>query len=130
MVSGAHRHVGSSHNVGFPEPDDLGSEESDQEHLQLEDSSAPHTSDSPLQTGLADLKDTLAEAARTRKLKQVGRPEKRRKRELDPAMDYLINAEKRAGLMCRRKVFDVCFENDAAGGKYFVVWFHFHSCFL
>ncbi|KIK90837.1 hypothetical protein PAXRUDRAFT_151046, partial [Paxillus rubicundulus Ve08.2h10] len=34
--------------------------------------------------------------------------------ELGPVMDYLINTEKCAGLMCRRKVFDVCFENDAA----------------
>ncbi|KIJ12625.1 hypothetical protein PAXINDRAFT_82527, partial [Paxillus involutus ATCC 200175] len=74
------------------------------------------TSDDPLQPGLTDLKDTLAEAAQVRNLKQAGHPEKRRKRELDPAMDYLINAEKHAGLMCRRKVFDVCFENDAADG--------------
>ncbi|KIJ62203.1 hypothetical protein HYDPIDRAFT_53733, partial [Hydnomerulius pinastri MD-312] len=62
--------------------------------------------------GVVELKDALAEGARARK--QAGHAEKRRKRELDPAMDYLINAENRAGLMCRRKVFGVCFENDAA----------------
>ncbi|KAG2033585.1 hypothetical protein BDR03DRAFT_871663 [Suillus americanus] len=39
---------------------------------------------------------------------------KRPKPSLDPSMDYLINAEKRTGLMCRRKVFDVSFDNDAA----------------
>ncbi|KAG2031717.1 hypothetical protein BDR03DRAFT_875382, partial [Suillus americanus] len=39
---------------------------------------------------------------------------KRSKQELDPGMDYLINANKHTGLMCRRKVFDVCFDNEAA----------------
>ncbi|KIK12430.1 hypothetical protein PISMIDRAFT_120902 [Pisolithus microcarpus 441] len=62
--------------------------------------------------GLDELEGALDEAARARK--SAGRPEKRRKRELDLAMDYLINAENRVGLKCRRRVFDVCFENNAA----------------
>jgi len=32
-------------------------------------------------------------------------------------MDYLINAENHVGIGCCRKVFDVCFENNAAGEK-------------
>ncbi|KAG2111455.1 hypothetical protein DEU56DRAFT_749612, partial [Suillus clintonianus] len=36
---------------------------------------------------------------------------------LDPGVDYLINADQRKGFRCRRKVFDVCFDNDMAGGK-------------
>ncbi|KAG1785091.1 uncharacterized protein HD556DRAFT_1250440 [Suillus plorans] len=32
-------------------------------------------------------------------------------------MDHLINVEKHTGLMCRRKVFDVSFNNDAASEK-------------
>ncbi|KIJ07103.1 hypothetical protein PAXINDRAFT_33614, partial [Paxillus involutus ATCC 200175] len=39
---------------------------------------------------------------------------KRRKKELEPSMDFLINAEKRPGVMCRRKVFDICFDNASA----------------
>ncbi|KIK76826.1 hypothetical protein PAXRUDRAFT_17914 [Paxillus rubicundulus Ve08.2h10] len=107
-------------NAG-PEGGDSDSEESDEEYLG--NYSAPRTLDNngrpshlpqDSNTRLADLKDTLVEAARARNLKQMGHPEKQCKRELDPVMDYLINTEKRAGLMCRRKVFDVCFENDTA----------------
>ncbi|KAG1880833.1 hypothetical protein F4604DRAFT_1578316 [Suillus subluteus] len=43
-----------------------------------------------------------------------GQAAKRKKRELDLGMDYLINADQCTGLMCRRKVFDVCFDNEAA----------------
>jgi len=42
-----------------------------------------------------------------------------RKREIDPGVDFLINAESR-GLGCRRKVFDLCFDNSGAGGKFSV----------
>ncbi|KAF8838499.1 hypothetical protein BDN67DRAFT_1013029 [Paxillus ammoniavirescens] len=42
---------------------------------------------------------------------------KQRKKELEPSMDFLTNAEKRPGVMCLRKVFDVCFDNTSAGGK-------------
>ena len=43
---------------------------------------------------------------------------KRQKRDLDPAIDYLINAKKGDCNGCRRRVFDVCFDNAAAGGKF------------
>ena len=47
-------------------------------------------------------------------------PRARRKRkELDPAMDCLINAHLRAGLHCRRKVFDLHFDNASAGENSF-----------
>ncbi|KAI6109395.1 hypothetical protein EDD16DRAFT_1479995 [Pisolithus croceorrhizus] len=62
--------------------------------------------------GLAELQDALDETARARR--STGHTEKRHKQELDLVMDYLINAENRAGLECRWKVFDVCFENSAA----------------
>ncbi|KAG1803246.1 uncharacterized protein BJ212DRAFT_1285275 [Suillus subaureus] len=39
---------------------------------------------------------------------------KHKKRELDLRMDCLINADQCTGLMCRRKVFDVCFDNEVA----------------
>ncbi|KAI5995606.1 hypothetical protein EDD15DRAFT_2164647 [Pisolithus albus] len=39
---------------------------------------------------------------------------KRRKKDLDPGVDYLINASERSGVNCRRKVFDTCFDNAAA----------------
>ncbi|KIK32303.1 hypothetical protein CY34DRAFT_27239 [Suillus luteus UH-Slu-Lm8-n1] len=49
-------------------------------------------------------------------MKNIGRPEKWKRRELDPGMDYLINADRRMGFRCRRKVSDVCFDNDLAVG--------------
>ncbi|KAI6000634.1 hypothetical protein EDD15DRAFT_2193205 [Pisolithus albus] len=39
---------------------------------------------------------------------------KRWKKDLDPGVDYLINASERSGINCRRKVFDTCFNNAAA----------------
>ncbi|KIK73732.1 hypothetical protein PAXRUDRAFT_96792, partial [Paxillus rubicundulus Ve08.2h10] len=45
---------------------------------------------------------------------QNSRSCKRRKKEVDPGIDYLINAENRSAVMCWRKVFDVCFDNDTA----------------
>ncbi|KAI6004190.1 P-loop containing nucleoside triphosphate hydrolase protein [Pisolithus albus] len=48
---------------------------------------------------------------------QLARAGKKRKGVLDAGTDFLINAEKRTGMMCRRKVFDVCFDNGTAGGK-------------
>ncbi|KIJ18399.1 hypothetical protein PAXINDRAFT_71362 [Paxillus involutus ATCC 200175] len=38
----------------------------------------------------------------------------RKRKELDPAMDYLINAGVRDGLQCCRKVFHIHFDNAAA----------------
>ncbi|KIK75321.1 hypothetical protein PAXRUDRAFT_19099 [Paxillus rubicundulus Ve08.2h10] len=78
----------STSNGGNAEPEgsDLDSEESDEEYLG--NSSAPHTLDDngrlshllqDSNTGLADLKDTLAEAAQASNLKQMGCPEKQRK---------------------------------------------------
>ena len=46
---------------------------------------------------------------------------KRRKRDLDPAIDYLINAHRYDCIGCRRRVFDVCFDNAAAGGKFLYI---------
>ncbi|KAG1839904.1 hypothetical protein DFJ58DRAFT_667460 [Suillus subalutaceus] len=46
--------------------------------------------------------------------KNIGCPEKWKKRELDPGVDYLINADSHMGFKCRRKVFNVCFDNDMA----------------
>ncbi|EGN96434.1 hypothetical protein SERLA73DRAFT_76398 [Serpula lacrymans var. lacrymans S7.3] len=40
---------------------------------------------------------------------------KQRKLELDPVLDYMINADVQPGLKCRRKVFDLYFDNKAAG---------------
>lgn len=48
---------------------------------------------------------------------QTWQKQSKAKWNLDFAMDYLINAEKRAGLKCRRKVFDVCFDNNNTGEK-------------
>ena len=62
-------------------------------------------------------REGLLEAMKHR-VRGNGKEWKHRKRELDPGIEYLINANSRAGLMCRRKVFDVCFDNVAAGGKF------------
>ncbi|KAI6123009.1 hypothetical protein EDD17DRAFT_1780857 [Pisolithus thermaeus] len=62
-------------------------------------------SDSELDLDQEKLQDALDETARVRR--STGHTEKH-------SMDYLINAENRAGLECRWKVFDVCFENSAA----------------
>ena len=71
--------------------------------------------DAPSTVGVEELLDAMKN---TRPMtKQDVRSRKQRKRELDPGIDYLINAENRAGVMCRRKVFDVCFENSAASGN-------------
>ncbi|KIJ58560.1 hypothetical protein HYDPIDRAFT_178049 [Hydnomerulius pinastri MD-312] len=69
----------------------------------------------PCATGLEGLLKAIGNVGPT--TKQDGRSRKRQKRGLDPGVDYLINAEIRTGLMCRRKVFDVCFDNGAAGGN-------------
>ncbi|KIK26864.1 hypothetical protein PISMIDRAFT_94194 [Pisolithus microcarpus 441] len=36
------------------------------------------------------------------------------KKDLDPGIDYLINASEHSGVGCQRKVFDTCFDNTAA----------------
>ncbi|KAI5992685.1 P-loop containing nucleoside triphosphate hydrolase protein [Pisolithus albus] len=44
---------------------------------------------------------------------------KRRRRNLDLGLDLLINAKEQSGGGCRRTVFNVCFDNATAGGKFF-----------
>ncbi|KAI6101838.1 hypothetical protein F5141DRAFT_1008755 [Pisolithus sp. B1] len=39
---------------------------------------------------------------------------KQQKKDLDPGVDYLINASEHSGVKCQRKVFDTCFNNAAA----------------
>src|SRR5258705_4355704 len=41
----------------------------------------------------------------------------RKRKELDPAMNFLINAHLRPGFHCRRKVFDLHFNNATAGER-------------
>ena len=45
-------------------------------------------------------------------------PRKHRKWDLDPGMDLLINAGCHPGMGCRRAVFDTCFDNGVAGGRF------------
>ncbi|KIJ14139.1 hypothetical protein PAXINDRAFT_79821 [Paxillus involutus ATCC 200175] len=45
---------------------------------------------------------------------QTARSRKQQMKDLDVGIDFLINADNRSGLMCRRRVFDVCFDNAAA----------------
>ena len=44
-----------------------------------------------------------------------------RKRDLNPAINYLINMHRYDCIGCQRRVFDVCFDNAAAGGKFLYV---------
>ncbi|KAN0088933.1 P-loop containing nucleoside triphosphate hydrolase protein [Tylopilus felleus] len=59
--------------------------------------------------------DAMAEALKSKQ--QTERREKRRRKDVDVGMDYLINAETRMGLLCRRKVFDVYFDNAESGER-------------
>ncbi|KAG1888767.1 hypothetical protein F4604DRAFT_1569558, partial [Suillus subluteus] len=63
----------------------------------------------PMDGGLQGLKDLVKGDVEVPKY--TG---KQQKSSLDVAMVYLINAEKHDSLMCRRKVFDVSFDNNAA----------------
>jgi len=105
----------SSDRLGLHKSENMEEDGSDGEVSEDEESTLPsighHLS------GLAGLRNAMAEAVHG--TREFNRPQKRRKRELEPAMDYLINAENHAGIECRRKVFDVCFENHAAGEKVF-----------
>ena len=106
----------ASNHPGLPKGSENVQEDgSDGEESDDEENTLPSTGHHL--SGLADLRNAMAEAVRG--TREFNRPQKRRKRELEPAMDYLINAENRAGIECRRKVFDVCFENHAAGEKVF-----------
>lgn len=105
--------VSSSNALSLCPSENVEEEESDGEESDYEENGLPSTRHHL--SGLAGLQNVMAEATHGRK--EFNRPQKRRKRVLEPAMDYLINAENRAGIECRRKVFDVCFENDAAGEK-------------
>lgn len=52
--------------------------------------------------------------------RQKGGPERRLRRVLDPGVDCFINADHRADLKCRHKVFDTYFNNTLAGGNFFL----------
>ncbi|KIK78749.1 hypothetical protein PAXRUDRAFT_163135 [Paxillus rubicundulus Ve08.2h10] len=68
-------------------------------------------------TSLDSSLEVLLEALKTGENgnEKEGLPGKRQwKKELDLGIDYLINAANRAGLKCRRKVFDICFYNSTA----------------
>ncbi|KAG2065821.1 hypothetical protein BDR04DRAFT_972575, partial [Suillus decipiens] len=69
--------------------------------------------DATADAGLQVLKDLVKDAGEMQKSNG-----KRQKPSLNPLMDHLINAEKCAGLMCHRKVFDVSFNNDAANSDH------------
>ena len=62
--------------------------------------------------------DTLVEvmSQTNRRSNEGGCGSKRKRRALDPGVEFLINAESR-GLGCRRKVFYIYFDNSSAGGK-------------
>ncbi|KAI6117852.1 hypothetical protein EDD16DRAFT_1480984 [Pisolithus croceorrhizus] len=76
---------------------DVSDEESDDEVMPSVPADAPGT--------------TKGDLERSSQSAYVG---KRWKRDLDTGIDFLINAEKRPGVMCQRKIFDVCFDNAAA----------------
>ncbi|KAG2344205.1 hypothetical protein BDR05DRAFT_999359 [Suillus weaverae] len=59
---------------------------------------------------LQELKDVMENTQHVNNVQA----EKRKKKELNPGVDYLINADKCIGLMYRRKVFNMCFDNEAA----------------
>lgn len=107
--------LGSNHPGLQKGSENVEEDESDGEESDNEENTLPSTGHHL--SGLTDLRNAMAEAVRG--TRELNRLQKRRKRELEPAMDYLINAENRAGIECRRKVFDVCFENHAAGEKVF-----------
>ena len=66
--------------------------------------------------------EALLEAAITEKSSELHTTSgKWRKRDLDPAIDYLINMHRYDCIGCRQRVFDVCFGNTAAGGKFLYV---------
>jgi superfamily II DNA/RNA helicase len=70
-------------------------------------------------SGLQELKDAMVNTYQ--ELNKAGvnsQAAKRKKKELDLGIDYLINANQWMGLMCRRKVFNVCFDNEAAGENF------------
>ena len=99
-----------------PHADDIvdsddNSSDSDTEKMRTLPLDSRTTTDPSCEPGI----EMLLKALGGRKQNIKGISQKRR--ELDPGVDYLINAENRPGLMCRRKIFDVCFDNDTAGGK-------------
>ncbi|KIK82295.1 hypothetical protein PAXRUDRAFT_154027 [Paxillus rubicundulus Ve08.2h10] len=49
---------------------------------------------------------------------QNGHSCKQWKKEVDPGIDYLINADHCSVVMCQRKVFDVCFDNNTTSSDH------------
>lgn len=76
-------------------------------------------------------KKELQEMMRPKADRKPLRARKKRK-ELDPAMDFLINAHLRPGFHCCRKVFDLHFDNNAIGEKfpphYIIVIIPYNRC--
>lgn len=101
--------------VGDMMDNDFSSEEEsdDEETNTTPETSSNNASSTP---GATLLSEALAIWAGS--LSRTVQSGKRRKRELDPGLDVLINAETREGIMCRRRVFDIRFDNAAAGRKF------------
>lgn len=59
----------------------------------------------PVAGSVQELKGAMASVEQARK--NIGWPEKRKKRELDLGVDYLINADRCLGFKCRWKVFNI-----------------------
>ena len=72
------------------------------------------------------------ESVREKELREMMKPKleggpssrraRRGHRELDPAMDCLINAHHRPGFQCRRKVFDIHFDNASSSEFEITYW--------
>jgi len=105
----------SSHNGGNTTIDDDSSDDDsgDDEACMRSPTDIPAVQAVPSDTsGIEALQDAIAKGGSFDL--EGGYFGKRKKRELDPGVDFLINAGSRAGLMCRRKIFDVCFESSVA----------------
>ena len=79
--------------------------------------------------GVKNLLEAMTSVSQLRRGKQSGYTEKRRKKELDVGMDYLINANSRVGFGCHRKVFSICFDNAAAGGNFILTATQYPHCY-
>lgn len=95
----------------------VGSSDESESDDDIEDGQGVVTCSESSSLGLEGLLRSMSDIQHTQK--QSGHCNRRRKRVLDPAVDYLINAENQPGFSCRRKVFDVCFDNSTAGGNFF-----------
>lgn len=98
----------------------LSESESDSENILAEMGNAPMDERTTV-TGLGTTSsgvEMLMEALKKNTQCTVVKGHARKRRELDPPVDCLINADKHPDLMCRRKIFDICFDENAPGGKF------------